>query len=200
MPDDNTSSRLKRRTVLKGMGATAALGTTGYGVLANRHKGAVSGVGYDPLTNIVSGEISGRVVRDGDQLNGSLRVAGFQIPMNKLELVPQSQSSADKFRARLTEKKFKKEREPLDIIFWDDPDPAGLSGLISRPSPEFGDLGFYLRDAGSFNAKQAIKNEQPRQKWKQHPKPFSVPSEGLPTSSSPKAFQKFVEKNQGGRS
>ncbi|MBZ6495460.1 hypothetical protein KWG76_11090 [Haloterrigena longa] len=67
--------------------------------------------------------------------------------------------------------------------------------MLSRPSGEYGRLGFYLINPDKINDSKDLINPTTAPEWKDHPLNFELPSEGLPTDSSPSRISEY-RKNQ----
>lgn len=183
---------MRRRTVLKTVGISITLSGLAGGAAANRPNGEVTGLAYDTMTDIISNRVSGRAVREKDSLKGNVSLAGYSIPLERLELAQSDQNDEETlFTAMLNDKRYKESDEPLSIRLFDHGDH--FSGTISRPSPEFGIIGFHIMDAESYDAEKAEEQHDPAKKWKNHPASFSVPDKGIPRDSSPLRIIKLTE-------
>jgi hypothetical protein len=144
------------------------------------------------MTDIVSNRITGRVVRKSSELRGNATIAGYSIPMDRLKLANENREGGDDmFTAMLDSKQYKEDREPLEIAIFDRGDH--FSGTLSRPSADFGMIGFHMQDADSYDAKRAKKNHSQAKEWEEHPASFSVPNKGIPTDSAPRRMIRLTK-------
>jgi hypothetical protein len=169
------SGRRSRRDVLRLTGASMAAATTTQVASAESvHRG----VSYDTLTHKTSGRVSSQVKETQDGFEGSIRVAGFNIPLDELK----KSSSESSYTSVYNSAKHTRDGNPLKLKFYEERD-GQYSGYITRPSPEYGKLAFFLTSDPSFSAETALKNFSPDKKWTDQFS-FTIPSNGIPTDTS----------------
>jgi len=191
-----------RRSVLKGISAgMISVGSLSGNVTA-LSDGNLAGISYDTLTQKPGSKVTGNININNGALEGSINIAGFSIPMNELKSHRSPGGNAtSKFSAELTDTKFKSGDVPLSVTVSRYEDH--LAGILSRPSPEYGKLGFYLRDAVETNIEMALEKRQGDPRWERKAQSFSVPETEVPTDTSPNrlmeiASERSNRQNNGG--
>jgi len=184
MSDHSVTHDKKRRTLLKGLGVGALGSIAGIQTgEATTPSGQIAGASYDTLTGKAGGPVSGTINVDNNQLQGQLNIAGFSLPLGRLEHVEDTASNAKaRYSATLSDSKFRAGDVPLKLSVRQEDDH--FSGVISRPSTEYGLLGFFVRDEARSNPDKSLAGLNPHGKWAESPHTFEVPKRGLPTDSS----------------
>lgn len=95
---------IDQRTILKTIGASG-VGISGLSIGASAEGKLLRGIYYDTLTHKVGGEVSGFVESSDSGLDGQVNVAGFSLPLSKLE--KNHGTAQDTYYGRFTESKFK---------------------------------------------------------------------------------------------
>lgn len=155
----NNNSELKRRKVLHSIGASVggvtALSTVG----SARPSGTVVGISYDTLTQEPGKVVRGNVTEANGELRGALSIAGFAVPMEQLNVVSADDGRRKRYSETLDEDQFVKDDSPLKVTVTDHGDH--YSGILSRPSPEFGHLDFFARNESEINPGEELEKQQP---------------------------------------
>lgn len=180
-----------RRNVLKLVGSTALASGFISSATANTSSEAVSGLAYDTLSDIVTNRVSGKIKRTGPSLTGSVELAGFNVPMDRLSPARTDSKGEEMYVATLSEQRYLEDDSPLEIRLFDHGDH--FSGTMSRPSGYYGTVGFHFLDEDEFDSKAAKKAHTPAKKWEEHPATFSVPEKGVPTDSAPMRIIEWTE-------
>ncbi|WP_152419136.1 hypothetical protein [Natrinema gari] len=139
----------KRRRVLQnlGIGSVTTLSSIPVvGAARNDQTQDLVGMSYDTLTHETGELVTGQIPARNDS-GGSIEVAGFNIPLGKLE---EKSTKADRVRSsyagvlhdeEFNSKNSRSDRKaPLKVRI--DQKTDHVSGMLSRPSGEFGRLGF----------------------------------------------------------
>ncbi|RZV05171.1 hypothetical protein [Natrinema hispanicum] len=188
----------KRRRVLQniGIGSAATLSSIPVtGAARNDKKQDLVGLSYDTLTHGTGAEATGQIPSQ-DYSNGVIEVAGFSIPFGKLNKHSvKSDRIASRYVGVLDDEEFVSKDNRLDqnipLKVHIDQNEDCISGMLSRPSGGFGRLGFYLISPDKLNDKKGLFRPNTAPEWEDHPLNFEVPSEGLPTDSSPGRLLKY---------
>lgn len=179
--DKNSIRDAERRTVLKAIGSsTVAL--SGFSAGASAEGEQLRGIYYDTLTHEVGGKVTGSAEKQDGSLRGTANVAGFSIPLEKLQRTADTPNP--RYNGLLTESKFKNGDQPLKIQFEEhNGRNPHFSGTITRPSGKFGRLGFYLTPDPNYDPKKAAAAKTPDSRWVNSEHSFSIPNQGIPTDT-----------------
>lgn len=186
---------VNRRTILKSIGGTAALGVGSVGGVSGAKtellNGRIAGVTYDTLTHEAGKPAFGRVIAGSNGLQGRLDVAGFSIPLDALKTEPAPMTDLHRaiHSADFDQREFQRDDLPLRVRIREYDNY--LSGIISRPSTRFGELGFYALGRDQIDVEEATASRIPDPKWKESNLHFEVPDKGLPTDSATRRLHKF---------
>lgn len=172
-------SKTSRRSVLRSIGA--ASGVSVFNKLSSPSLKGVVGTTYDTLTHQQGPPVTGEFSRSDDELNGTLRMAGFEIPLSRLEMVEPG-PAGDRFQTVLSENRFTKGKKGLKVNVRDHENQ--LSGYITRPGTGYGKLGFLIVNEQAPIASNTDAFVQPIEKWQNAPVSFEVPNRGVPTDSA----------------
>lgn len=183
----------KRRRVLKSLSVgSACLSGIPFTASATDKKELV-GISYDTLTQKPGTKVRGHITSQRDTLEGELKIAGFTIPLDDLKEVPRRNKAIDSsYIGKFSEDRYVERDSALKVKI--DRTGNSYSGTLSRPSPHFGDLGFFISGSVINDLDTYLNNMSVKNRWTDHPQTFSTPNEGLPTDSSTKQLIKSSEK------
>jgi hypothetical protein len=195
---------VNRRTVLETIGGTAALSVGGAASVSGTERrsigGRVAGVTYDTLTHQTGKPAVGRVTSNSNGLQGNLQIAGYSIPLDSLETQKATKPDHNyaKYYGDLNQREFQQDELSLRVRILEHEDH--LSGILSRPSTRFGELGFYVVNEESIDVREATASKSGDSKWKNMALRFNVPDEGLPTDSATRRLHEIndTEARNGG--
>jgi len=138
------------------------------------------GVTYDTLTHQKGPVASAQVDRIATRnLEGNLNIAGHTLPLGELEF-KKSRGHSKKFGKVYDSPQYIKDNQPLEVEVNVSSD--SVTGLVTRPSGEFGRLGFILIEDAS-NKRDSIPIS-PDPKWVNSGIQFDIPERGVPRDSS----------------
>lgn len=147
---NNTTRRVKRRSVLHSIGGVAsAITFTGTGVSENLQSAdQLLGITYDTLTHLPQRRAVGQIAEKDGGITGKLNIGGFNVKFGQdSPLKPSSASPYPEYYIKKTQEKFRREDLPLVVRF----NVMGdhISGKATRPHKEYGKLGFTMGPVGS---------------------------------------------------
>jgi hypothetical protein len=173
------SNPLKRRTVLKMSGGTAAFPAIG-GVVSGNDQVTLSGPTYDTLTHKTGRDAHADLRQDSsNRIEGQLRIAGYELQLNSLESVD-SESPGKLYTKVFDSPEYQKDGTPLKLKLRVHQDQ--VSGILSRTAGKYGKLGFSLFD--DYRRAQAYRESfKPDSRWVESSHSFEVPKRGVPTDS-----------------
>lgn len=201
----NSALGVSRRSVLSGIGGTVATGAiTSTVALAKKEGKSVQYVGksYDPLTDKEQGDASAALNLTRNGLKGRLRIAGFDIPVGQSNRITDGNN-----HEKVETYRFVRDEARLAVVEDDERLPLkgfvsildGLaSGLLTRPSPEYGNIAFSLNPSEQgFSAADIGRSLRPEQKVKGIPgaERVSIPATGIPKSNSINNVRRIVNAN-----
>ena len=172
-------SPLKRRTVLKMSGSTAAFPAIG-GVVSGSPQATLAGPTYDTLTH-KTGQDANADLRQysSNKIEGQLRIAGYELPLDSLES-KDSESPGILYTKVFDSSKYRKEGIPLKLKLRVHQNQ--VSGILSRTAGKYGKLGFSLfgKNRRAEAHRQSFK---PDSRWVESSHSFKVPKRGVPRDS-----------------
>lgn len=178
---ENDFHDANRRTVLKTIGSST-IALSGFSTAVSAQSEQLRGIYYDTLTQEVGGTVTGNAEKQDGSLRGTANVAGFSIPLQKLQKT--AYSANPRYNGLLTESRFKNGDQPLKIQFEEhDGRNPHFSGTITRPSGKFGRLGFYLTPDLNHDPSKAAAENTPDSRWVNSEHSFSIPNQGIPTDT-----------------
>ncbi|MWG36611.1 hypothetical protein [Halomarina oriensis] len=186
----------QRRKVLKGIGA----GIGSFALLNSQSKARANpdgehvGIAYDTLTKEESGRVTGNIISQNGSLSGAINIAGMTVPLNRLKKVESPRNSSDEMHVgSLTNKGLVRNNTPLKVQI--ERHDNHYSGMISRPSNEFGMLGFFTRSQETgMDPDELISRRRKHSRWKNSPHSFSTEKSGLPTDTGVKRLMELAKK------
>ena len=177
---EKQSFRKSRRTVIKSAVGLGSIGAIGTSAAQNSRVNTYSGITYDTLTKLEGGDINAQIDTRGNNLTGNLDIAGYDIPLDQLSANESSRRPA--FQGVLSADRFLESQKPLTVKIAEF--DGSYAGLVSRPTGEFGILGFNLiPDSGEVSIDDIQRNSGPENKWTQSRYSFNIPTDGIPTST-----------------
>lgn len=174
---DNPSS-VSRRTILRMSGGSIGASAL-VGVVSGGPREAMVGPTYDTLTHKPGVNAEG-AVDDGAELGGRLGIAGYDLDLGRLER-SSSTDGTERYSGTFDEPRYLKDDKPLRLRI--QRRNGQIYGTLSRPSGEYGKLGFMLFSGGGQRAKQARRSLVPDSRWVDSSYSFETPETGLPTDS-----------------
>ncbi|WP_193790393.1 hypothetical protein [Natronobacterium lacisalsi] len=183
-----------RRTVLKAItsGSVALVSVTGNATAAGFR---FAGLAYDTLTHQTAGAVSGNVNSSNNELSGSIRIAGYTLPLSEVD--KNVNSIRDEYIGIFDDEEYLREyadREyPLKLNLIRLTEPERFAGTLSRPSSKWGEIGFYLIPQEDFKYDKTVRMHSRRQDWEESELNFTIPDEGLPTDTGSKRFVDDLE-------
>lgn len=167
-----------RRKVLQIIGSSS-VGLVGFSGSVSASTPEFRGVAYDTLTQESIGTVRGKIKQTNNDLQGKIDIAGFSLPLEKLELA--SNKTKPKYTETFKEEKFQNDNLPLKFMMYDHSIPnSHFSGTVTHSSGEFGRIGFYLTADQKVNAEELVESRTPRNKLEESSLSFSAPKEGVP--------------------
>jgi hypothetical protein len=202
-----SDSGMTRRSVLGGIGGTVAASalTPPVALAAKKDKDVqYAGKAYDPLTDKEQGDASAVLNVTDNGLKGRLEIAGFDIPIGRSGRIAGNNThpTVETFRFEKDAKRFTvtEDGEELPLQATVSVLNGLVSGLVTRPSPKYGDLAFSLNPTEKGFSAEAIGNAlRPDQKANIVPgfEKISMPQSGIPKSNSISNVRSLVnEKKQ----
>ena len=193
MSEEDTSG-VKRRSVMKSIGVTS-LGASGLTSVVSSRRPSFEGVVYDTLTQEMSGQITGTIHKKQDELNGSINIAGYTLPINNLRKI--EESSTPRYGAILEEEQYQEDGEPLKVELVEHTRlNHHFSGTLTRPSDEFGRLGFTLVSGSRYDSGEVLETNTPDSRWTESPHSFSIPKQGIPTDTGSQRLTKILNEEE----
>lgn len=139
---------VERRKVLKSIGTSAGVGTLVGTAAANSEdrERLFSGISYDALTHKLAGTTAASLEASSDGgVEGYVRVGGFRIDFSDVNIQEINRDEGEVvYGTSLEGARYIKDGEPLQFQMIEY--STGVYGSITRPSPEFGSLGFTMAD------------------------------------------------------
>jgi hypothetical protein len=179
-----------RRTVLKTIGSST-IALSGISAAASAQGEQLRGIYYDTLTQEVGGTVTGNAEKRDGSLRGTANVAGFSIPLEKLQKT--SDSANPRYNGLLTEPRFRNGNQPLKVQFEEHNGRSPhFSGTITHPSGRFGRLGFYLTPDPNHDPAKATAANTPDSRWVNSEHSFSIPNQGIPTDTGSKRLGEIL--------
>jgi len=178
---------LNRRSILRTIGGTTAVALVGSGTAAAGDADApYVGISYDTLTHRPQGRAEAEFSYDDDGLVGELRVGGFDVSVGQESpLAPINLRGRPEFVVESSQ--YERDGQPLKIRF--QIGDGGVVGVATRPSGDFGKLGFSLGRADQVpddvlgSMRQMLVNDGRGVKPKGYDHVPEVPDTGIPTNT-----------------
>lgn len=178
-----------RRSVLKSIGA-ASVGTTMMSSLGAATTGTrkLKGITYDTLTQEFQGPASAKVtVEENGGVSGIFQMAGFKMALGEREpLTPSVTIPQPEYEAVKQKNRHQRDGLPLKLRFT--VSDTSMDGTMTRPSGDYGRLGFKLVDPSKMNLDlsevvQAVKTPLPNHPITTSRTPFLTEPTEMPIKS-----------------
>lgn len=145
MTEKQLPHRVTRRTALQSIGTVAGGSLVAPELVRARTAEPESYVGitYDTLTHRVQSGARAEISRRDDGIEGNLAIGGFEVPVGEeTALAPTDSTQLPDYRLVQSEKSVSEDGLPLKLRFTTT--PHCVVGTATRPSGDFGTLGFTL--------------------------------------------------------
>lgn len=181
------SGPLNRRSILRRIGGTTTIALVGTGTAAAGNADVpYVGISYDTLTHRPQGRAEADLSYDDEGLVGELRVGGFEVPVGQdSPLAPVNFRGRPEFAVKSS--RHERDGHPLELRF--QIGDGGVVGMATRPSGDYGKLGFSLRRADQVpddvlgSMRHMLVNDGRGVKPKGYDYVPEVPDTGIPTNT-----------------
>lgn len=147
---DETSG-VDRRTVLE-MAAAGTVGTPALASIGSATTGRLNlrGITYDTLTHEFQAPASAKLKIDDDgELSGVLNTAGFPVDIGtRTPATPEAASPEQEYKVTKADDQFSRDGLPMKLRFV--VSEGQITGTMTRPSGDYGRLGFVLVEPGTM--------------------------------------------------
>ncbi len=193
MPEEGVGVTIRRRTLLN-----QTVGVLGAATLATSSAGAEKlgkrrfvGKSYDPVTDKEQGDATATLELTENGLTGTLKLAGFVVPVGEDEPLEDVDShptaSRYYFESRRPEHVVQEDGEDLHLKGYLETDGDTATGTLTRPSPGYGKIAFSLGATDRGFTKEAIGSALHPERFRGQVPGFDqiqIPATGIPRDNS----------------